>query len=103
MTKDLIGLNYLGEVKSWLNTNWALNHRGHEYGNLKSKKLSELTRDQYLAYREQYLDEAEMIKTIIAVIEKKCEDGRFPQAFKEEVVSHSGSFKKLLLYLKDFV
>ncbi len=27
----------------------------------------------------------------------------FPEAFKEEVMSQSGSFKKLLLYLKDFV
>lgn len=44
-----------------------------------------------------------MVHNIVAVIEEKCEEGKFPQAFSEEVGLHSGSFRKLSTYIEDFI
>lgn len=71
--------------------------------NLKGAKVGELTKEQYLAFRGEYLDESEMVRSIVKAVEGKCEEGKFPVAFQEEVENQAGSFKKLALYLKDFV
>ena len=44
ITKKLIGINESGQVRCWLNENWALNHPSHELVTLQSTKLDGLDR-----------------------------------------------------------
>ena len=44
-----------------------------------------------------------MVHNILSLIEEKCEEGKFPTAFREEIEHHSTSFRKLTLYLQDFL
>lgn len=44
-----------------------------------------------------------MVHNIVCLIEEKCEQGKFPSAFSEQIGLYSTSFRKLSLYLQDFL
>jgi hypothetical protein len=75
---ELIGINDLGEIRVWVNENWALNHPSHLIHTLKSTNVRT---EDFEMVPPELRDESEMLKNLVTVIEDKTEQGRFPNNF----------------------
>lgn len=74
----MMGVNPDGEVRVWLNDNFALNHPSSEVPDLQITSTNE-----YRSAAE--LVEKTMVHDVTRVIEAKTEKGRFPSDFSKAI------------------
>ena len=89
----MIGVNNENSVKVWLNENYAQNHP-----TLEKPFLQTTSSD---IYSSSISSEASMVRSVIDIVESKCQNGQYPPDFDEKIKRASLSFDDALegLYL----
>lgn len=81
----MIGVNNENSVKVWLNENFAQNHPVSE------KPFLQITSSD--VYSSAISSEASMVRSIIDIVESKCQDGKYPPSFGEQIRRASVTFE----------
>lgn len=93
---NMIGVNNNGEVKVWLNENFAENHPAFEKPVLQTTLTS---MDSYMTPSS----ESQMVRSVIDIIEDKCENGRFPNDFRDRLHKNSRTFDEAINVTENYI
>ena len=83
----MIGFTNEGEARVWHNENFGKNYPYHEKRTLQSTRI-----DESFKFDTDFvpLEEIEMVRNIINVVEDRCEEGQFPEDFRERIRQNIG-------------
>ena len=83
----MIGFTPEGEARVWHNENFGMNYPHHQKRTLQSTMIDETHR-----YDSDYaaLEEVEMVRNIVNVIEDRNEQGQFPEPFRSVIRQNVG-------------
>lgn len=92
---NMLGLNNQGDLHVWLNENFADNNPSLEKGILYTTSTND--------HLKGVGTEGEMIRNILQLIEEKCETGKYPQDFSQQIYSRNTKFEDTIDALDSYI